>query len=125
MKKQILEYLILASACLQVHNLAGMSALHLACSNGCIKCVQYLLESGADMCAASAKGETCLHLARAPRGEKTHGRGGGQRPYGGGAALHPLGAPPGRCPGQQWQHAIARPELKNLLFHDPKTRFWI
>ena len=42
-KKQIVEYLILASACLQVHNLQGMSALHLACSNGCIKCAGTLV----------------------------------------------------------------------------------
>lgn len=26
--------------------------------------MQYLLESGADMCGASSKGETCLHLVR-------------------------------------------------------------
>eukprot|EP00913_Durusdinium_trenchii_P000861 g800.t3 len=62
-KKQILEQLVSASACFQVHNLSGLAPLHLACSTGAIRCVQFLIESGSDILATTAAGESGLHLA--------------------------------------------------------------
>lgn len=62
-KKQILEQLVSASACLQVHNLDGYSPMHMACSTGSLRCVQYLLEARSDLCETSSRGETGLHLA--------------------------------------------------------------
>jgi len=62
-KKQILEQLVSASACLQVHNLDGYSPMHMACSTGSTRCVQYLLEAKSDLCEITGRGESGLHLA--------------------------------------------------------------
>ncbi|CAE7611405.1 Ank2 [Symbiodinium natans] len=62
-KRQILECLLSASAHHEVRNLKGMSPMHLACSSGCIRCVQLLMEMKADFCALTSHGESGLHLA--------------------------------------------------------------
>ncbi|CAE7661776.1 Ank3 [Symbiodinium sp. CCMP2592] len=62
-KRQILECLLNVSANVEVRNLKGMSPMHLACSTGCIRCVQLLMEMKANPGALTSRWESGLHLA--------------------------------------------------------------
>ncbi|OLP89576.1 Beta-galactosidase [Symbiodinium microadriaticum] len=62
-KRQILECLLTVSANVEVRNLKGMSPMHLACSTGCIRCVQLLMEMKANPSALTSRWESGLHLA--------------------------------------------------------------
>mmetsp|Transcript_108207 Transcript_108207/g.312734 ORF Transcript_108207/g.312734 Transcript_108207/m.312734 type:complete len:369 (+) Transcript_108207:75-1181(+) len=62
-KLQILEVLMGAGAGFQAPNLQGYMPVHLACRNGCMRCLQLLVERQADIGALSSRGETGLHLA--------------------------------------------------------------
>lgn len=63
MKRQILEHLATYAACCTYANSEGLTALHLACQSGYIRCVQYLVDRGADVSAVTLRGQNGLHLA--------------------------------------------------------------
>eukprot|EP00929_Paragymnodinium_shiwhaense_P119736 TRINITY_DN91636_c0_g1_i1.p1 TRINITY_DN91636_c0_g1~~TRINITY_DN91636_c0_g1_i1.p1 ORF type:complete len:390 (+),score=75.71 TRINITY_DN91636_c0_g1_i1:159-1328(+) len=62
-KRQIIEYLVQYEGRLATPNCQGLTPLHLACKTGAIRCVQFLLEQGADVFHVTSRQQTCLHLA--------------------------------------------------------------
>lgn len=62
-KRQILEHLVTYAASCCYANTDGLTPLHLACQNGFIRCVQYLVDRGADVMALTLKGQNGLHLS--------------------------------------------------------------
>lgn len=62
-KRQILEHLMAYMASPMGVNNEGLLPVHMACSRGCIRCLQFLIERQVDVTALTARQESALHLA--------------------------------------------------------------
>jgi len=62
-KRQILEHLVTYAASCSYANSEGSTPLHLACQCGYIRCVQFLVDRGADVSVLTLRGQNGLHLA--------------------------------------------------------------
>jgi len=62
-KHSLLEHVLGTQATVLSPNAAGHVPIHLACRGGYLRCLQYLLDSKADLSVLSARRESCLHFA--------------------------------------------------------------
>merc|ERR1719482_1203320 len=62
-KREILEHLVAYNACCAYSNSEGLTPVHLACQSGYVRCLQYLLDRGAELPAVTLRGQNGLHLA--------------------------------------------------------------